>query len=158
MTSGDMLARLQTLPCDRWSELATRPRSWPDLNDPAPWTAVPGASFTIDEANELARAGLVFKCLRYCKDELAVVVLLRREPPRPKVKTSGSQSTLTEWNDHRAARLRKLWLEVDDDGPAYTTVQIAEILGVPPESVRTKVQRMELPARGPSNRRERLAA
>jgi hypothetical protein len=45
------------LPCDRWTELATRPRS-PDLDEPAPWTPILGAQFTVDQANEFMDSAL----------------------------------------------------------------------------------------------------
>jgi hypothetical protein len=160
MTSGDKLAQLQSvLPVNAWSPIATRPRYWPNIDEPPEWAPVENvAGLNLDTVNDLQRQGLLFKALKYTPETITVVVMPRTEPEVPKVRTSGSQSTLTEWNDHKVARLRRLWLETGENGPLHTTNEIAEILGVPPESVRTKAQRMELPARGPSNRRERLAA
>jgi hypothetical protein len=160
VTPSDQLAKLRSvLPVNCWSPIATRPRRWPSLDEPPEWVPVENAAgLSIDTANDLMRQGVLLKCLRYTEHEISVVVRPRSEVEVPKVKTSASQNTIVEWNAHRADRLRKLWTETADGGPVYTTAQIAEILGMPPESVRTKAQRMELPARGPSNRREQLAA
>jgi hypothetical protein len=146
------------MPTNAWTEVARRVRYFPLDQEQPDWEGVPGAPITLAQAVELEKSGIIFRALRYRPADLAVVVLRRREPPQPKLKTSGSQSTLTEWNDHKAARLRKLWLEMGDGGPVHTTAQIAEILDVPLEAVRSKVARLALPARGPSPRRERMAA
>jgi hypothetical protein len=71
---------------------------------------------------------------------------------------AASEARITEWNENKSTSLRRLWHMVENGAPTHTISQIAELLGVPPESVRSKAARMGLPARGPSATRERLVA
>ena len=144
------------LPVNRWTPLATRPRYWPDLDEPAPWTPLPDAPITVATAWELEERGLLFRALRYTQDELEVVVLPRREPaPKKEPLPAGK---VTEWNENKSNTLRRLWHMVEDGRPVYTIAQIGELLNAEPESVRSKAARMNLPARGKSSTREQLVA
>jgi hypothetical protein len=70
------------LPTNKWTEIAVRPRPLDDP-DPPEWLPEPGAPLTIAAATELMERGFIFKALRYRTDEVAVVVLPRKEPVPP---------------------------------------------------------------------------
>jgi hypothetical protein len=149
------LAQLRSiLPCDRWSELATRPRSWPNLDEPAPWTAVRGAPLSLDEAIKYRNDGILLTALRYSEHETTVVAIPRKEAEAAQAPPKSAADPITNWPDDRLARLVELWREVDDEGPLHSIGEIGEILGCPAEAVRTKAKSLGWSTRA----RQRMAA
>jgi hypothetical protein len=92
--------------------------------------------------------------LALCPNELAVVILPRKEVAPPPPLQSSAADPITKWDNVKTQRLYALWQESDAEGPLHSLQEISEMLDVPAESVRHKAKSLGWSKRG----RRRMAA
>jgi hypothetical protein len=93
-----------------WTPIATRPRVWVKLDEPAPWTRTDDAVLSVDEADALMCHGVLLRALKYSAHEIAILVKPRRElPPPPAPPPSSAAGPITEWPPDRIAQLHVTW-------------------------------------------------